>query len=133
MKNFLMYKIKIPMWAFLVVALFAGAVYYTPYFTHFQQKPLPIEEAPAPTDKAPLSTRQAPAPPPQSQVHYEIVDEVSGKTLMYVSIKKVDEGDELITEDGKWYVVVKVEGNRATARYFDKVKTQDGLPKGGNF
>lgn len=130
MRNFLTYTIKVPMWAVLVIALLAGAVYYAPQLSTLQPKPLPVEEAPAPTDKAPLSTEQAPAQPPsQPHVYYEIVDEASGKILMYVSVVTVTEGDKLITEDGKWYMVVKVEGTRATARFFDESKTQDGLSK----
>ncbi|HOQ24853.1 MAG TPA: hypothetical protein PLI94_08420 [Bacillota bacterium] len=40
---------------------------------------------------------------------------------MIISSAPVMEGDELITEDNKRYVVVKVTGNTAYARYMETV------------
>lgn len=96
-----------PKTKFAVTALLAliliGAVawYYTPkYFPTPFKKPIPAEE------KAKYD-------------HYEILDEATGESLMYISVVNVTKGDELLVED-KWYVVVKVVGNRAYARQFEK-------------
>lgn len=56
--------------------------------------------------------------------YYQIVDEANGETLMYVSVIKVNEGDELVTDSNKWYRVVRIENNIAYARQFDKSAEQ---------
>lgn len=52
--------------------------------------------------------------------YYIIIDEATNNTLAYVATITVNEGDEYLNEDGKWYVIVKVEENRAYARRFEK-------------
>lgn len=69
-----------------------------------------------------------PAPirtPRQEYAYYRIVDEKTGKTLMTISSGPVIIGDELLTEGNKWYVVVKVEGNLAYARYVKTIKLDE--------
>ena len=59
-----------------------------------------------------------PVKPPYE--YYIIQDEATGDNLMYVSVVTVNVGDELLIEDGKWYMVVRVEKNIAYARRFEK-------------
>lgn len=59
-------------------------------------------------------------PEPPKYEYYQIVDEANGETLMYVSTIAVHEGDELLTEGGKWYVVIRVVQNVAYARQYEK-------------
>ncbi|SDF51824.1 hypothetical protein [Sporolituus thermophilus] len=80
------------------------------YFTAPQLLPLPQPKPETPT-KAPYE-------------YYVIIDEATGATIMYVSVVTVNPGDELITEDNKRYVVVRVEENRAYARYVEDVKVR---------
>ncbi len=61
---------------------------------------------------------QTPVVPPYK--YYVIQDEATGTVLMYVSVVVVNVGDELVTDTGKWYRVVRVEGNIAYARQFEK-------------
>lgn len=63
--------------------------------------------------------------PPKKYAYYRIIDEKTEKTLMTISSGPVMKGDELITEDNKLYVVVKVEGNNAYARFVEKVRLAD--------
>ncbi|MDF2631920.1 MAG: hypothetical protein K0Q85_516 [Caproiciproducens sp.] len=63
-------------------------------------------------------SEQFPAKPPYE--YYIIQDEATGNTLMYVSVVTVNVGDELLMENGKWYMVVRVEKNIAYARQFEK-------------
>ena len=66
-----------------------------------------------------FSVPQKPSQQPQ-QMHeyYVIYDEKTGQVLMYVPLV-VNVGDELLTEDDKRYEVVKVEENRAYARFVE--------------
>lgn len=87
----------------LLTLLMVGVIawYYTPkYFPTPFKKPIPAEH--------------------KNQFdYYEILDEASGESLMYISVVDVTKGDELLVED-RWYVIVRVSGNRAYARQFDK-------------
>lgn len=47
--------------------------------------------------------------------YYEIVDELSGESLMMVPLL-VTVGDELLTEDNRRFSVVKINGNTAYAK-----------------
>ncbi len=74
-----------------------------------------------------LRPRNQPAPHPQvkqGQVYsyYQIFDEKTGKNLMNVSSAPVQVGDELITADNRRYVVIRVNGNQAYAKFVEKVK-----------
>ncbi|HOP74985.1 MAG TPA: hypothetical protein PLC07_08005 [Bacillota bacterium] len=72
--------------------------------------------------------RSRPAPNrsvPRQYAYYRIVDEKTEKLLMTISSSPVTKGDELITEDNKRYVVVKVEKNVAYARYVETVKFEE--------
>ncbi|GEM_PF-739947 len=71
-------------------------------------------------------TRPAPSRTvPRQYAYYRIVEEKTGKLLMTVSSAPVTKGDELITDDNKHYVVVKVEKNVAYARYMETVQFMD--------
>lgn len=48
--------------------------------------------------------------------YYYILDETDGHSLMYVPLV-VSVGDEILTEENKLYKVVKIEENRAYARF----------------
>lgn len=68
-----------------------------------------------------LSTQQKPEQSTQPlHDYYIIIDEATGADLMYVPLV-VSIGDEVITEDNKRYTIVKVEQNRAYARYVEDV------------
>ncbi len=87
------------------VILILGVWYYAPqYLSGPFKKPEQID---------PL-----PVKPPYE--YYIIQDEATGDTLMYVSVVAVNVGDELLIENGKWYMVVRVEKNIAYARQFEK-------------
>ncbi len=84
--------------SFLIIGLW----YYAP-----QYLPLPQQKQQAPT-KSPYE-------------YYVILDEATGVTLMYVSVVTVNPGDEMITGENKRYVIMRVEENRAYARYVEDV------------
>jgi len=52
--------------------------------------------------------------------YYVIIDEETGSVLMYVPIV-VHLGDELISEENKRYRIIRIEENRAIARFIRKV------------
>ena len=65
-------------------------------------------------------------PDPQSQKIYDyyiIVDEIDGHSLMYVPLV-VSIGDEVLTEENKRYKVVRIEENRAFARFVEDVNLE---------
>ena len=69
---------------------------------------------------------QKPEPLPQTNPlyeHYLIFDEADGRMLMEVPIT-VYVGDELLTEENQIYKVVRVEENRAYARFVEKVNLE---------
>ncbi|SFM20926.1 stage II sporulation protein P [Pelosinus propionicus] len=64
-----------------------------------------------------FSIQQKPEPVPQQIYdYYFILDEADGHSLMYVPLV-VSVGDEILTEENKLYEVVKIEENRAYARF----------------
>ncbi|HMM23146.1 MAG TPA: stage II sporulation protein P [Selenomonadales bacterium] len=68
-----------------------------------------------------LSIQQKPEQAPQKVYdYYLIIDETDNQTLMYVPLV-VSVGDEVITEENKRYQIVKVEENRAYARFVEYV------------
>lgn len=64
-----------------------------------------------------------PAAPSPRYDYYIIMDERDQHILMYVPVT-VTVGDELITEENQRYVVVKVEENRAYARFAEQLPSQ---------
>ena len=71
-----------------------------------------------------FSVQQKPLQAPQ-KIHdyYIIYDEKSGQDLMYVPLV-VSVGDEVLTEDDKLYRIVKVEENRAYARFVEDMSNE---------
>lgn len=68
-----------------------------------------------------LSIQQKPEQAPQKVYdYYLIIDEQDGHTIMYVPLV-VSVGDELISEDNKYYQIVRIEENRAYARFVKNV------------
>lgn len=75
-----------------------------------------------------LSVQQKPEQAPQKVYdYYIIIDEQDGKTLMYVPLV-VSVGDELISEENKYYQVVRIEENRAYARFVKDVDLEKYKP-----
>lgn len=72
-----------------------------------------------------FSVQQKPEPElPQIYDHYIIVDEINGQSLMYVPLI-VNAGDEVLTEENKRYKVVRVEENRAFARFVEDINLEE--------
>lgn len=72
-----------------------------------------------------FSVQQKPAPQPQTIYdYYIIVDEVDSHSLMYVPLV-VNVGDEVLTEENKRYKVIRIEQNRAIARFVEEVKLEE--------
>jgi len=69
-----------------------------------------------------LSIQQKPEPQ-KIYDYYIILDEVDGHSLMYVPLV-VNIGDEILTEENKLYKVVKIEENRAYARFVEEVNLE---------
>lgn len=64
-----------------------------------------------------LQVQQKPDQAPQKVYdYYLIIDEANNNVLMYVPLV-VSYDDEVLTEDNKLYKVVKIEENRAYARF----------------
>ena len=55
--------------------------------------------------------------------YYIIFDEIDGRSLMYVPLV-VNVGDEVLTEENKRYKIVKIEENRAFARFLEDVNLE---------
>lgn len=71
-----------------------------------------------------LPGQQKPEQAPQKVYdHYTVLEEETNRTLMYVPLV-VSVGDELITEENKRYRVVRIEENRAYARFVEDVDIQ---------
>jgi hypothetical protein len=76
-----------------------------------------------------LPIQQKPEQPPQKAYdYYLIIDVESGRTLMYVPLM-VNVGDEVLSEENKRYQVVRVEENRAYARFVEHVDLEKYKPK----
>lgn len=69
----------------------------------------------------PLPQQKPHAPAKSPYEYYIILDDATGATMMYVSVVTVNPGDEMITEENKRYVIMRVEENRAYARYVEDV------------
>lgn len=68
-----------------------------------------------------LPMQQKPEQAPQQVYdYYQIIDVETNDTLMYIPLV-ASVGDELLTEDNKRYQVVRVEENRAYARFVEYV------------
>lgn len=68
-----------------------------------------------------LSVQQKPEQAPQKVHEYYIIfEDETDRTLMYVPLV-VGIGDELITEENKRYKVIRIEENRAYARFVENV------------
>lgn len=73
--------------------------------------------------------QQKPTPQPQKIYdYYIIVDEIDEHSLMYVPLV-VNVGDEVITEENKRYKVVKIDQNRALARFVENVSLEENKEK----
>ncbi|WP_378957004.1 stage II sporulation protein P [Pelosinus sp. sgz500959] len=71
-----------------------------------------------------FSVQQKPAPEPQKLYdYYTIVDEADGHSLMYVPLV-VNVGDEVLTEENQRYKIVKIEQNKAFARFVENVNLE---------
>lgn len=71
-----------------------------------------------------FSIQQKPEPEPQKVYdYYLIVDEKDGHTLMYVPLV-VSVGDEVLSEENKLYKVVRIEENRAYARFVEDINLE---------
>lgn len=66
--------------------------------------------------------------PEQAYEHYYIYAEEDGRELMRVPIV-VNIDDELLTEDNKRYKVIRVDGDKAIARFVEIVDIQQFAPK----
>ncbi len=90
----------------IAVSLVIGAgltgaiIYYAPSFMSVQQKP---EQSPK-----------------KIYDYYIIVDEKTGKSLMYVPLL-VSPGDEVITDENQRFRVLRVEENHAIASYVEDI------------
>lgn len=75
-----------------------------------------------------LQVQQKPEQGPQKVYdYYLIIDEATGTTLMYVPLV-VAIDDEVLSEDNKLYRVVKIEENRAYARYVKDMNLDQDKP-----
>lgn len=61
--------------------------------------------------------------PQQIYDYYIIVDEIDGRSLMYVPLI-VNVGDEVLTDENKRYKVIKIEENRAVARFVGNINLE---------
>jgi hypothetical protein len=91
----------------LAVALVLGGATLWGAISYLPLNILPIQQKP----------EQAPQ---QVYDYYQIIDVESGETLMYIPLV-ASVGDELLTEENKRYQVVRVEENRAYARFVEYV------------
>ena len=72
--------------------------------------------------------QQKPEQAPQKAYDfYLVVDVETDRTLMYVPVV-VSVGDEVITEENKRYQVVRVEENRAYARFVENINLEQYTP-----
>ncbi len=97
----------------LVAALLVGGVAAYLLLNQLPLNLLPIQQKP---EQAPQKVYE----------HYVILEDGTDRMLMYVPLV-VSVGDELITEENKRYEIVRIEENRAYARFVENV----GIPKDG--
>jgi hypothetical protein len=75
-----------------------------------------------------LPIEQKPEQTPESRHEmYVIMDAENEEILMFVPLK-VNVGDELITDKNKRYQVVRIEENRAYARFVENVNMEQYAP-----
>ena len=65
------------------------------------------------------------SPPQERYDYYLIIEESTNKTMAYVSTVTVNIGDEYLSENNKRYIIVKIEENRAYARYVENVNLEN--------
>ena len=65
------------------------------------------------------------SPPQERYDYYLVIEESTNKTMAYVSTVTVNIGDEYISEDNKRYIIVKIEENRAYARYVENLNLEN--------
>lgn len=71
-----------------------------------------------------LSIHHKPEQAPQKVYdYYIIIDEKTNRDLMYVPLV-VSIGDEVITEENQRYKIVKIEENRAYARFIEDISLE---------
>jgi len=71
-----------------------------------------------------FSIQQKPNSQPQKIYDYYIIlDEMDGHSLMYVPLV-VNVGDEVLSEENKRYKVVRIEENRAFARFIEDINLE---------
>jgi len=71
-----------------------------------------------------ITVQQKPEQAPQKVYdYYIIIDEATGTHLMYVPLV-VSIGDEVLSEENKLYQVVRVEENRAYARFIKDINLE---------
>ncbi|MDR3589441.1 MAG: stage II sporulation protein P [Negativicutes bacterium] len=100
---------------FIIGLAALGIVVAAGVLGHLPAQILPIEQKP----------EQAPQ---ENYDHYVIVDAETEEPLMFVPLK-VNVGDELISEKNKRYQVVRIEENRAYARFVENVNIEQYSPK----
>ncbi|MDD4600905.1 hypothetical protein SDC9_13969 [bioreactor metagenome] len=68
-----------------------------------------------------FSIQQKPEQAPQKVYdYYLIIDEQNNQTIMYVPLV-VSIGDEVLSDDNKYYQIVRIEENRAYARFIKNI------------
>ncbi|MGI6092617.1 MAG: stage II sporulation protein P [Veillonellaceae bacterium] len=76
-----------------------------------------------------FSVQQKPEQAPQKVYdYYLIIDEQTNQTIMYVPLV-VSIGDEVISEENKYYEIVRIEENRAYARFIKHIEIDKYQPK----
>lgn len=75
-----------------------------------------------------FSIQQKPEQAPQKVYdYYLIIDEKTDQTIMYVPLV-VSVGDEVISEENKYYEIVRIEENRAYARFVKNIELDKYKP-----
>lgn len=78
-----------------------------------------------------LWPKESPKPEPETpHPFYQIIDIETAQTLMYVPVK-VTVGDELVSEENKRYQIVRIEENRAYARFVEYINIKEYAPNPG--
>jgi len=98
---------------FIIGLVLLGAVVTVGAFNWLPGSLLPIEQKPEQT--------------PPLYEFYVIMDAENEEILMYVPLK-VNVGDELVTDKNKRFQVVRIEENRAYARFVENVNLEQYAP-----
>ncbi len=75
----------------------------------------------------PAGPQKPESPSPTGYDYYLIIDEQSGQTLMYIPVVATV-GDEVLSENNKLYQIVRVEENRAYARFIRDINLEKYKP-----